>query len=60
MTHVRCDNIVLVFLVFCFASYAQTDADMLLIPAGEFIMGEQTPRSRSTVATDYLPSRFLH
>ena len=33
----------LALFLFCLTAYAQTDDDMILIPAGEFIMGEQNP-----------------
>ncbi len=60
MLHVRCYNLALAFLVFCFASYAQTDADMLLIPTGEFIMGEQTPApDRLSQQTINLPAFYI-
>ena len=44
----------LVLALFCLSAYAQTDSDMILIPAGEFIMGEQHP------ALDRLPQETIN
>ncbi len=60
MLHVRCCTIALAFIVFFFAPYARADADMLLIPAGEFIMGEQAPHpDRLPQQTINLPAFFI-
>ena len=60
MLHFRCYYIALAFVVFCFTAYARQEADMLLVPAGEFIMGEQTPApDRLPQQTNNLPVFYI-
>ena len=50
----------LALVLFCLTAYAQTDDNMILIPAGGFIMGEQTPApDRLSQQTIYLPAFYI-
>lgn len=50
----------LALILFCLAAYAQTDGDFILIPEGEFIMGEQQPHPvRLPQKTINLPAFYI-